>query len=590
MSKNKQKSFSMLYLLQYFLPYKKKVVLAILALSVTAFMVLFFGKALKYLIDYGFNHNDPHLNSMIIIFVLAVFVLAVAGYYRSFLINSIAENIVNDIKQKLYAHILTFSPDFFINTKTGDIISRFTVDITLIYNVISNTISFFLRNLVLFIGGLTFLFLTNTKLSLVAFLIILLAILPIIFIGKMLKKVAYQTQNAIASVSAHIEESLNGIQTIQAYLCEDREIVNFNQHSNNALKSSLEKIHLKSLLVALVIAISFGAVAIILLIGGHDVLSGEITAGELSSFLFYAVLVATSLVGLSQIASQIQTANGSLMRIGELLAMQPSFATIKNEENDLIKITMQAPIIIDFQGVYFSYPEKMQHNILDDFNLKINYGEKIGIVGLSGSGKSTILQLLLKFQQVTGGQILLNEHNIEQIPLPLLREQFAYISQNCFIFSGSVFENIAYVNKNITKQQVLSLIENTPALHFVLSFQEGLDTLLGEKGIKISGGERQRIALARAIIKDSPILLLDEITSALDNQNQQLVMQAINQFASHKTVITVAHRLSFLGNCQKIVFIDKGKIVECGTHQQLLALNKFYRKMYDADINLHLLP
>ena len=217
MSKNKV--FGLWSLLPYFRPYKKRVALACLALFITAIMVLFFGKAIKYLIDFGFDKLNPHLNLMVVVVVLAVFILAVAGYYRSFLINSVAENVINDIKQKLYAHILTFSPDFFTTTKTGEIISRLTVDTAVIYNVISNNISFFLRNSVLFVGGLLLLFLTNFKLSLLAFLVILLAILPIIFIGKMLKKVAYQTQNAIASVSAHIEESLNGIQTIQAYLC-----------------------------------------------------------------------------------------------------------------------------------------------------------------------------------------------------------------------------------------------------------------------------------------------------------------------------------------------------------------------------------
>ncbi len=581
MSKNKD--FGLWSLLPYFLPYKKKASLAFLSLFITSVIILFFGKAIKYLIDYGFDKTNPHLNLMIIIVVLTVFVLSIAGYYRSFLINSVAESIINDIKQKLYSHILTFSPDFFTNVKTGEIISRLTVDTTLIYNVISNNISFFLRNSVLFIGGLLLLFFTNVKLSLLAFLVILLAILPIIFIGKMLKKVAYQTQNAIASVSAHIEESLNGIQTIQAYLCENREIANFNQQCSNVLQSSLQKIHLRALLVAFVIAISFGAVSIIVLIGGHDVLSGKITAGDLSSFLFYAVLVATSLVGLSQITGQMQTANGALKKIGELLAIKPNLA-LSNQQS-LDSTTIKPPININFRQVSFCYQENTRQNILDNLDLQITYGEKIGIVGLSGSGKSTILQLLLRFQQVNSGQILLNDHNINSLPLAVIREQFAYISQNSFIFSGTVFENIAYVNKNIAKQEVLSLVHNTPAFHFILSLKNGLDTLVGEKGIKISGGERQRIALARAIIKDSPILLFDEITSALDNQNQQLVMQAINQLASHKTVITIAHRLSFLSNCQKIAFMHQGKIAEYGNHQQLMALNGFYRKMFDADTN-----
>jgi ATP-binding cassette subfamily B protein len=567
---------NLLSLAPYFKPYKKELYYAFFALAINAVLILLFGKGIKYLVDLGLNVSNPHLNVIMLFFIIAIVSLAVSGYYRSLLINSVAEKIINDIKQKIYSHIINFPPNFFTTAKTGDIISRLTVDTTVIHNVISNTISFLLRNTALFCGGLILLFLTNVKLSLVAIVIILIATLPIIFMGKMLKKISRQTQNATAVVSSHIEETLNGIQTIQAYLCEQKEINNFNDHSNKALKISLEKTNFKAMLVALVIAISFGAVAMVVLVGGHDVLAGKITSGELSSFLFYAVLVATALVAISQNATQLQSANGSLARLLELFQINSN-----NKIDGNAKPTISLPINITFCKVDFCYQERTEHQILNNFNLQINYGEKIGIVGMSGSGKSTILQLLLGFYQPNAGDILLNEHNISGLDLAVLRQQFAYISQNCFIFSGTVFDNIAYVNKNISKQQVLDIINNNPALHFISELPNGIDTFVGEKGVQLSGGERQRIAIARAIIKDSPILLLDEATSALDNHNQQLILQTINQF--NKTVIIIAHRLSFLNNCSRIVFVNNGNIVESGNHQQLLALNGFYRKMYDSE-------
>ncbi|MFM6973327.1 MAG: ABC transporter transmembrane domain-containing protein, partial [Alphaproteobacteria bacterium] len=309
-----------LELIPYFKPYKKEVAFALLALLVTALMVLLFGKGIKYLIDFGFAVQDNiALTLVLVLFIIAIGVMSVAGYYRSYLINSASERVIADLRKKIYNHILHVSAEFFEITKAGDVVSRLTVDTTIIYNVLSNTISFLLRNLILFFGGLIFLFFTSFKLSVISILLIIIAIMPIFVLGKIVKNLSLKSQTGIAQVSAHIEESVNGIKTIQSYICEEKEARNFANFVDNSLQSSLEKIKIKSLMVAMVICLAFGSIAIVLFVGGHDVLSKKITSGDLSSFIFYSIISATSLVALSQIAGQLQSASASLERVFELL-------------------------------------------------------------------------------------------------------------------------------------------------------------------------------------------------------------------------------------------------------------------------------
>jgi ABC transporter fused permease/ATP-binding protein len=568
-------------LIPYFKPYKKEVFFALFALLITALMVLFFGKAIKYLIDFGFARRDQFsLNLVLIIFILAVGIMSVAGYYRSYLINSASEKVIADLRKKIYDHIIRVSAEFFEITKTADVVSRLSVDTTILYNVLSNTISFLLRNLILFLGGMCFLFLTSPKLSIISFLLIFIAIMPIFVLGRLIKNLSHQSQNSLSSVSSHIEESVNGIKTIQSYLCEDKEVRNFKNFVDNSLKIALEKIRIKSLMVAMVICLAFGSIAVVILIGSQDVLNDKITSGDLSSFIFYSIISATSLVALSQIAGQLQSASASAERIFELLEIK---SPVK-EKIDSEKFIETKNINIKFNEVFFSYPSRKDFNILKNFNLEINQGEKIAIVGSSGSGKSTILQLLLRFYDVDRGSISLNSQDIRNLSFSDLRKNFSYISQDCFIFSGTILENIAYVDKSITPEVIERIIEENSSLHFIKNLPLGINNFVGEKGIKLSGGERQRIAIARAIIKDSPILLLDEATSALDNENEKYINQAMLDFARDKTIITIAHKLSSIINADKIIFIKDAEIVEAGTHQELISQNGFYQKMYEAEI------
>ena len=568
-------------LIPYFKPYKKEVFFALFALLITALMVLFFGKAIKYLIDLGFAKRDQFsLNLILVIFILAVGIMSVAGYYRSYLINSASEKVIADLRKKIYDHIIRVSAEFFEITKTADVVSRLSVDTAILYNVLSNTISFLLRNLILFLGGMCFLFITSPKLSIISFFLIFIAIMPIFVLGRLIKNLSHQSQNSSSFVSSHIEESVNGIKTIQSYLCEDKEVRNFKNFVDNSLKIALEKIRIKSLMVAMVICLAFGSIAVVILIGSQDVLNDKITSGDLSSFIFYSIISATSLVALSQIAGQLQSASASAERIFELLEIK---SPVK-ERIDAEKFIETKNIDIKFNDVFFSYPSRKDFNILKNFNLTIKRGEKIAIVGSSGSGKSTILQLLLRFYDIDSGSISLNSQDIRNLSFGDLRKNFSYISQDCFIFSGTILENIAYVDKSITSEAVEKIIEENSALHFIKNLPLGIHNFVGEKGIKLSGGERQRIAIARAIIKDSPILLLDEATSALDNQNEKYVNQAMLDFARDKTIITIAHKLSSIINADKIIFVKDGEIVEAGTHHELISNNGFYQKMYEAEI------
>ena len=582
--KSKINLSNLVELLPFFRPYKRDIFLAFLALLATACTVLFFGKAIKYMIDYGFAQRDGgFLNLVLLAFLIATIVMAVAGYYRSSLINAVSEKAITNLRKKAYAHIINISAEFFEVVKTGDVISRLTVDTILLYNIISNSVSFLLRNLLLFVGGICFLFVTSIKLAVISLALIPLAIAPIIIMGRRIKNLSNQSQEALASVGSHIEETINGIKTIQSYLCEEKEIKNFDNLVDDSLSVALKRITLRALLVALVIALAFGGISIVLWVGGHDVLNGKITSGSLSSFIFYSVITATSLVALSQIAGQLQTASAAAGRIFELLKIESPVK--ENKENALLqKMAPQKDTKISFQNVSFSYPSRKDFLILKDFNLEIQPNEKIAIVGSSGSGKSTILQLLLRFYDVNSGAILVNNIDIRSLSFANLRQNFSYISQDCLIFSGTIFENIAYVDKNITRNQVEEIVNNNPTLSFINRLPQKLDSFVGEKGIKLSGGERQRIAIARAIIKDSPVLLLDEATSALDSHNEQTITREINALAKDKIMITIAHRLSTVNTANRIIFIKDGEIAEIGSHKELMAADGIYKKMYEAEI------
>ena len=565
-------------LLIYLKPYRLEILFVVITLFITSGIILFLGKIVKYLIDFGFSSQSTnHLDLILVGLMVAIIILAVAGYFRSFFVNSVGEKVITDLRKDIYAHIIRVSVEFFEETKAGDVISRLTVDTALLYNIVSNSIAFFLRNLLLFFGSIAFLFLTSPSLTVLSIALIPIAIAPIFIMGKKIKILSNQSQEALSLVGSHIEESVSGIKTIQSYLCEEKEIHNFNKYLGDSLVISLQKIRLRSLMIASVIAFAFSSIVAVLWFGGHFVLKGQMTSGDLSSFIFYSILSATSLVSLSQMMGQLQTAAGASSRLFDLLKIKSSVLESKYQE----KLIISKNYKISFKNVGFAYPSRLDHPALQNFDLEILPKEKIAIVGESGSGKSTTLQLLMRFYDVGYGEILVNNQNIKNISLADLRSLFAYISQDCFIFSGTIYENIGYADKNLTISDSERIVDENEALHFIKKLPQGLHSFVGEKGVKLSGGERQRIAIARAIVKDSPILLLDEATSALDNENELLIVNSLAKLSKNKTVITVAHKLSTIIHSNRIIFIKDGKISEIGTHQELIEKEGLYKKMYE---------
>ncbi len=574
---------SLFLLFPYLKIHKFKIFLVIIALTVTSFMVLFLGRMLKYLIDFGFVSKNTHnLDLTLLGFAISVIILAIAGYFRSSLINEVGEKVIATLRQKIYKHIIFASNEFFEITKIGDVISRLTVDTTLLYNIISNSISFLLRNVLLFFGGLIFLFFSSAKLTLISLLLLPISIIPIVILGKKVKKLSLHSQEKIANLGSHIEESINGIKTIQSYQNENFESENFNNLSQDALNISVQKIKIRALLVALVILIAFSFVGIVLWLGSIEVISGNMSAGDLSSFIFYAIITATSLVSISQVIGQLQTAAGATERLFELLKIQSTIKEAANPVKLPSSIFSGENLSLELKNIDFSYPSRKGVLVLNDFSLKIQNKEKIALVGASGSGKSTVLELLIRFFDVDKGSISLNDKfDIRHILLKDLRSLFSYISQDCFIFSGTIFDNITYSTKNISRSQVIDLINKNKAFDFINDFPDGLETFVGQKGIKLSGGERQRIAILRAIINDTPILLLDEATSSLDNKNEKLITDLIADLMQNKMVISVAHRLSTIKNVKRIIFMQNGKIIEEGTHEELIKSNGAYKEMIE---------
>ncbi len=555
---------SLFLLIPYLKPYKIKIFFVICALLTTSIMVLFMGKIIKYLIDFGFSaDNLQYLNFILFAFAIVVVILAIAGYFRSSLINEVGERVVAKLRQQVYSHIILSSNDFFEKTRIGDIISRLTVDTTLLYNIISNSISFLLRNILLFIGGLIFLFLSSVKLTLISLFLLPIAVIPIIFLGKKVKKLSLRTQEMVSLLSCHIEESINGVRTIKAYQNEEKNSSDFNNLSINALNVAIKKIQIRSLLISMVIAIAFGFVGVVIWLGSFEVIKENMSAGSLSSFIFYAIITATSLVSISQVMGQLQTASGASTRIFELLKTKSAIKEIENPIKIDQKIINEGNLTLEFKNVNFSYYLKKEITALKDFNLKINNNDKIALIGPSGGGKSTIFQLLLRFFDVNKGEILINDKiNIKDLSIKDLRSLFSYISQDCFIFSGTIFENIIYGNKDIDKNRVQELIDSNEAFKFINKLPEKLDSFVGQKGIKLSGGERQRIAILRSIANNAPILLLDEATSALDNKNEELIIKLINDISKDKIVIFIAHRLSTIKSMDRVILLRDGKVIK----------------------------
>lgn len=554
-------------------PYRRRIVFAAIGLVIAATAMLGVGQGLRAVIDRGFSAGDPAWLDRALLGMFGVIaVLAAATWTRYYNVSWLGERVTADLRRKVFDHLLTLPPSFFEASRTGEVISRLTSDTTQIENVIGSTISIALRNLLMLVGGLVLLFTTSLKLTLLVLGGVPLVVAPIVLFGRRVRKLARETQDRVADLGTQIDETVHEIRIVQAYGHEQADSAQFAASVERGFSVSLRRIRNRALLIVAVMVLVFGAVAFILWIGGHDVLAGRITAGQLSAFVFYAVIVAGSVGALSEVWGDLQRAAGSTERLAELLATRPDIAPPDRPT----VFPQPARGEIALSGLRFHYPTRPDSPALDGVSLSVAPGETVALVGSSGAGKTTVFQLLLRFYDPDDGDIRIDGVSLRDADPAAVRARIALVPQEPVIFANTVLENVRYARPEASLAEVQAACEAAFAAEFIERLPQGYDTDLGERGVRLSGGQRQRIAIARAVLADRPILLLDEATSALDAESERMVQAALEKLMRTRTTLVIAHRLATVQRADRILVFEHGRIVETGTHAALVEHDGVY--------------
>ena len=566
----------LLKLFGYLKPYRSALAGAVVALVIAAASVLGFGVVLQRVVDYGLSSGSVQaLNQALLLFLLVVTVMAVSVAARVYLVTWIGERVVGDIRKAVFARVLMLEPAWFEVTRTGEVISRLTTDTSLLQVLVGTTLAIAVRNLLLISGGLVMLAVTSTKLALLVLIGVPGIVLPLWLLGHRVRRLSRTSQDRIADIGAYVDEVLYGIRTVQAYCHEHIDSKRYGKRVEAAFGAAVQRTRISALLTALVMLLTFGAISIVLWVGGHDVLAGHITGGQLSAFVFYAVLVAASVGALSEVAGDLLRAAGATERLFELLNTEPKI----RPPVKAVALPEPARAAVAFREVTFHYPSRPDTAALSDLGLELQPGSKVALVGPSGAGKSTVLQLLLRFYDPDAGEILFDGVNLRRADPRQLRRRVALVPQDPVIFGADAWENIRYGLDNVSDTAVRRAAEAAHAAGFLDQLPDGFDTFLGERGVRLSGGQRQRISIARAILRDPALLLLDEATSSLDAESERLVQQALEGLMQNRTTLIIAHRLATVRMADRILVMDRGRIVASGRHEELVDEGGLYARL-----------
>ncbi|MCF2856720.1 ATP-binding cassette domain-containing protein [Pseudoalteromonas sp. SMS1] len=573
---------SLLPIISFIKPYKWVAALALFVLLVTAGLNLSIGQGVKFVIDSGFiAGSKAQLTQAISGLVILISLVAVGTFCRFYLMSWLGERVSADIRKAVFNQIVHLHPSYFEENRSGELMSRLTTDTTLLQSIVGSSFSMALRSSLVLVGGLIMLLVTNFKLTLLVIACVPLTLVPIMIFGKRVRRLSENNQSAIADISTYAGEIIQHIKVVQSYTHEEKEKQAFGGEVEKAFGVAKQSIKQRSFLIAAVIFLTFGAISVMLWVGGMDVLEGRMTGGELGAFIFYAIMVAMSVATIAEVYGELQRAAGAASRLLELLKIK---SLIQNVAKPSALKPNSEPAIV-FKNVDFYYPSRPDSAALKAINLNIEQGKIIALVGPSGAGKTTLFELLQRFYDPQSGQIECRGENIKALSLSDLRHSMGMVPQQPVLFSSDVWHNIRYGNPNASDDQVIAAAKRAHAHDFIEQLPEGYHSFLGEQGVRLSGGQKQRIAIARAILKDPDILLLDEATSALDAQSEFHVQAALNDLMHSRTTLIIAHRLATVTHADMIVVMDKGQIVATGTHQALIEESRLYQRLCELQFD-----